>query len=280
MRSIILFIAAMAFLVAGCTTATNPDYTKVTVEKRIYTTNEDSNTWVGTVVRNSDDDDIGTIKEFVTDSDGRVSFAIISPSRMIGLGDREIVVPYNALAFNPGRDYVYLDITTDRLAGAPRLYDKARLMDRPYEVQVYRYYGQRPYWTEHEEREVTVEKHTYTTKEDVNAWVGRVVRNSDNDDIGTIKEFVTDSAGRVSFAIISPSRMMGFGDREIVVPFSALAFNPGRAYVYLDITTDRLARAPRFDDRARLKDRSYEVEVYRYYGQRPYWSYHERGERE
>jgi sporulation protein YlmC with PRC-barrel domain len=110
--------------------------------------------------------------------------------------------------------------------------------------------------------------------EDVNLWIGKAVMNTQGDKLGTVKDFVTDSDGKISFALVSHGGFLGFGEREVAVPYSALSYNKEKEYFTCDISADRFANAPEFKDEATLHDRSVAEEIYRYFGQQPYWSEH------
>jgi hypothetical protein len=110
------------------------------------------------------------------------------------------------------------------------------------------------------------------SQQDVSQWVGKGVRNPAGDDLGTLREFVRDSEGNISFAVLSYGGVMRIGSHEAAIPYSALSYDKEHQYVILDATREQLASAPAFADRQRLADRSFAAEIYRYYGQQPYWT--------
>ena len=80
--------------------------------------------------------------------------------------------------------------------------------------------------------------------------------------------------GTYIFAVIKPGRSLEFsGDRLIAIPFSALSRRNSEHYV-LHMSRDMIRRAPSFDEDhwPNLADRSWSGEVYRYFGQTPYWT--------
>jgi sporulation protein YlmC with PRC-barrel domain len=64
-----------------------------------------------------------------------------------------------------------------------------------------------------------------TSHEDVSKWVGKEVKNTQGEDLGTVKDFVKDSEGRISFAVISYGGFMGIGEEKVAIPYSALTYN-------------------------------------------------------
>lgn len=107
---------------------------------------------------------------------------------------------------------------------------------------------------------------------DVNAWIGKDVRNPQGEDLGEVKDFVRDDNGEVSLVIISHGGFLGMGDETVAVPYSAFSYREGENHVMLDVTKDQLANAPKIEPNENLADRSFAEEVYNHFGERPYWT--------
>lgn len=107
---------------------------------------------------------------------------------------------------------------------------------------------------------------------DVSLWIGKEVMNIQGESLGTVKDFVRDTDGRLSFAVVSHGGFLGFGEKKIAVPYSALTFDNDKQYFTCDVSMDRFANAPELQDEAKLHDRSYAEEIYRYFGLQPYWT--------
>jgi len=110
------------------------------------------------------------------------------------------------------------------------------------------------------------------THEDVSLWIGKGVKNMEGEDLGTVKDFVWDSEGRISFAIVSHGGVLGFFEKKVAIPYSALTYDNENRYFTCAISKDRLAGAPEFENEEKLHDRSFAEEVYTYFGQHPYWT--------
>jgi len=106
----------------------------------------------------------------------------------------------------------------------------------------------------------------FTTFE-VSNLLGTRVRNPAGDRLGTITDFVIDSTGRVVFGILARD----FLSEYIAVPFSALSLKPEENVFVLNTTLDELKSAPAFSKKAAVDNRWTE-DVYRYFGQQPYWT--------
>ncbi len=107
---------------------------------------------------------------------------------------------------------------------------------------------------------------SFTTYE-VNNLVGTRVRNPAGDMLGTITDFVIDSKGHVVFGILTRDVLSEY----IAIPFSALSLKPEENVFVLNITPDELESAPAFSQKAAMDSRWTE-DVYRYFGQQPYWT--------
>jgi hypothetical protein len=112
-----------------------------------------------------------------------------------------------------------------------------------------------------------------TIQEDVGLfWVSQEVRNTQGEKLGTVKDFVRDSEGKVSFAIVAHGGFLGFGEKNVAVPYSALTYDKDKEYFTCAISKDRFAAAPEFVSEEKLHNRSSAEEVYRYFGQQHYWT--------
>jgi sporulation protein YlmC with PRC-barrel domain len=97
---------------------------------------------VGHPVVNSAGETLGKIEELVVDpATGGVHFAVLSLSGV--LQDRFIAVPYSALEFVPGRDYVLLDMDKNVLERAPAFTRDQwpNFSDPAWRSRAYAYYG-------------------------------------------------------------------------------------------------------------------------------------------
>jgi len=109
---------------------------------------DETSAFVGTDVKNMEGETLGTVKDFVWDSEGNPSFAIVSHGGFLGFYEKKVAIPYSALTYDKDRDYYTCAISKDRFASAPKIEGEAKLHDRSFAEEVYRYFGQQHYWTE------------------------------------------------------------------------------------------------------------------------------------
>jgi hypothetical protein len=101
--------------------------------------------------------------------------------------------------------------------------------------------------------------------------IGKDVQTHEGEKLGTVRDFISDSQGNISLAIVSPEGSLNMEDR-VAIPYDLLTFDETKGHFVADITEDQLAAAPRVDDEANLNDGAFAVEVYRHFGERPYWT--------
>jgi sporulation protein YlmC with PRC-barrel domain len=99
-------------------------------------------------------DKLGDIKELAIDMDGRISYAAISVGGFLGMGDRVVAVPWDALKVTREGDKadkkkITLATTKDRLEQAPvfKKDTQDQMCDPAWIGRVYEFYSVRPYWS-------------------------------------------------------------------------------------------------------------------------------------
>jgi len=105
---------------------------------------------------------------------------------------------------------------------------------------------------------------------------GASVRDENGKKFGEIRDLVIDpqAPGHILFAVVRPGRSLEFsGDRLLAIPFGALTARDPRHYD-LHMSREMIRKAPSFDEDhwPNLQDRSWSADVYRYFGQSPYWT--------
>ena len=148
MRKVLSLIVASSLLTLGL------------LVPAVYASESNSQGWdrsyqaseiIGLWVTNHEGRYLGKIQDFVFDPDGHVIFAIVGYSRFNWrlVGENSVAVPFNALSYERDAKHpmVVTDITWEKFKSAPR-FAKDDLTNRQREAEIYRYFGQQPYWTE------------------------------------------------------------------------------------------------------------------------------------
>lgn len=107
---------------------------------------------IGLWVTNHEGRYFGKVQDLLFDPAGHVTFAIIGYSRFNWrlINDDSVAVPFNALAYSESGKHpaMVAQISFEKFKSAPR-FAKDDLMNRQKVAEIYRYFGQQPYWTDH-----------------------------------------------------------------------------------------------------------------------------------
>ena len=229
---------------------------------------------------------LGQISSLVIDeTNGRIALVVLSD--VPNLGSRVLAVPFRSIVrtgqeifeFNPGEmdtgvaseisdPYMssdpYMDAAT-RSSSTSKFYGLPSEMDRAWLTEIYRHYSQVPYWTEKGERSPTALDLSESTR-----LVGAEVLYPKGEGAGRVNDLVIDAwDGHIAFLVLSD--VTGRGDTLVAVPFSALTSRGGNVFV-LNATEEQLASASSFDRSEDLSNPRWAEDVYRYFGQSPYWT--------
>jgi sporulation protein YlmC with PRC-barrel domain len=98
-------------------------------------------------VQSSQGEVLGTVSDFIVDSNGHIEFAILSQKSSKAGQGRTVAIPFDALRYEtlPGR--FVLNTTVERLNAAPN-FDPNDLTDPKFAEHVDRFFGLGPNWTE------------------------------------------------------------------------------------------------------------------------------------
>jgi hypothetical protein len=100
--------------------------------------------------------------------------------------------------------------------------------------------------------------------------MGARVQTLQGEEVARVNDLVIDSSGgHITFAVLFD--VEGRGDHLVAVPYGALSRH-GENVFALSATRDQLASAPSFDEDADMNNLAYAADVYRYFGQQPYWT--------
>ncbi len=223
---------------------------------------------------------LGQISNFVIDqANGRIALVILSG--VSGIGDKVVAVPYSAIVRTGEETFVLsfgnkeLPVTSGyespyayEMTNAPvtsDLYGLPSKLNPDWFSEIYRYYGQEPYWTQKGEHPLAaMELYPYSKLE------GAQVQTPRREEVARINDFVIDSSnGHVAFLVLS--HVTGRPGTEVAVPLSVLS-ERGVNFFVLNMTKAKLEVAPSFNRREDMSNLRYAENVYKYFGQHPYWT--------
>ena len=109
----------------------------------------------GDKVMSSDGEDVGKIKEIMLDVyTGRIAYAVMSSGGFLGIGDKLLAIPWNALTLDTDRKCFLLSVSSETVRNAPG-FDKDHwptMADAAWASDLHSYYGSSPYWDSNMER--------------------------------------------------------------------------------------------------------------------------------
>lgn len=98
---------------------------------------------IGADVRNLENENLGEIEDVVLAKEGGASFVVLSHGGFLGLGEKEVAVPFDKLKVAGDRDVFYVDMTEEQIENAPSFERGSRdwLEDQDWLKQNNAYYG-------------------------------------------------------------------------------------------------------------------------------------------
>lgn len=103
--------------------------------------------------------------------------------------------------------------------------------------------------------------------------IGSAVINQQGDNLGAIRDLVIDSQNnRVTFAVLSESKLMGLSKKLVPIPISALTIKDEKT-VIVNISKEKLTKAPSFEKEQwpDMANRQWSEDTHRFYGVQPTW---------
>jgi len=242
------------------------------------------------------DRDLGQIEDLMIDSaNGRIALVILSG--VPGFAAGYVAAPFSALERTGevtfqlnfgdrhaqvlwGNDYNNRDPYADDLYEWRSIVGLSIIpstIDPLWADSVYQYFGKTPYWTEGKTPHPDIMSYrtdgpsilqSLFTGNTGPGLMGATVQSKDGKGAARINDLVIDSKdGRVAFLVLDsvPGRA-----EQVAVPFSELSMS-GNVFA-LNTTGEKLAAAPTFNESADMNNLRYAENVYKYFGQRPYWT--------
>jgi hypothetical protein len=102
---------------------------------------------------------------------------------------------------------------------------------------------------------------------------GTAVYGADQKKIGKLERVMLDKfSGKVAYAVLSFGGFLGVGEDYYPVPWATLKYDQNLGGYLVNLTRDRLEKAPKFTQTAGWSwTRENDKRVYDYYGAAPYW---------
>lgn len=108
---------------------------------------------------------------------------------------------------------------------------------------------------------------------------GETVNSPNGEALGKIEAIMLDvRSGRIAYAVLSFGGFLGMGEKLFAIPWSALTLDTHAKSFMLDVSKEKLERAPGFDKDhwPSMADPRWATELHGYYDVVPYWRKTER----
>ena len=104
--------------------------------------------------------------------------------------------------------------------------------------------------------------------------IDRDVKNNSDESLGIVKEIMLDKTmGRVAYLVLESGAFLWLGGKLFSIPWSAIKYNNSDDCFILDVSKDKLEKAPGFDKNnwPDMTDKQFGSTVAKYYDTTPYW---------
>lgn len=110
----------------------------------------------GSYVKNPQGEYLGRVEDFIIEK-GRVAYLIVVHGGFVGMGGKQIAVPFEACSFDHKGPGFVVNVSRERLRTAPDFFRSTDLTNRKWAEESYRFFGLQPYWTDEEHSSIPEE---------------------------------------------------------------------------------------------------------------------------
>jgi sporulation protein YlmC with PRC-barrel domain len=224
-----------------------------------------ANELIGETVTNNEGQQLGVIKDLITNEAGYTKYVVLSPAEQLRMSDKLVAVPLSLLQRGAQlRNGLVMDISQQKLKSAPT-----------FTMENWRDYVSNPQFDQRVHSYFNVQRdldlsERYPSAEEANMLsanrlIGQMVANRQGQTLGALDDMVTDQSGRVKYLLISPE---AGPNRVVAVPWDATSPQIRPNEIMIDVTRQHFANAPSFtrDTWRQLDDPQFERSVNAYFG--------------
>jgi sporulation protein YlmC with PRC-barrel domain len=171
---------------------------------------------------------IGDVTDLLMDHNGHITTAVIGVGGFLGVGQKDIAVPFTDLKFSSrnGKEWVAFNRTKEQLKSTPAYEPTGRSAATP----------------------ATPSAENWRVSD---IYKANVYDNSEHK-IGDVTDLVLDNDGNIMTAVIGVGGVLGAGQKDAAVPFKDLQISSrnGKDWIALNRTQDDLKNAPAYDKKS------------------------------
>jgi sporulation protein YlmC with PRC-barrel domain len=231
---------------------------------------DDMRKLIGRNVQNAQNETIGEIKAVYVGPDGKVDSLIVGVSGFLGVGEREVRLPWSDLRVSDNSEKIVLNITKDELKAKPEY----KYSNAAWRGQVFSDEG--PWTTGDPNRmardraasdHLSADRNTASTTStgdfnangeiSGNAFIGKNVRNRNNETVGKVEDVYIDDRGAIKTIVVSVGGFLGMGAKDVAVKWSDIKRSrDGKSLVLItNWTKDSLKAMPEYKYERRQTER-------------------------
>ncbi len=222
---------------------------------------------MGTDLFDTRGEKLGSIADFVVSRrTGQIDSILVNTGAILGVGGKEVRVPYNSLNWNAGKDRIETTMSKTAIDAIPA-FERQNAGDLPLDnINQYNRMGE-------ERTNPRDAVHGGPYGADRGILLSTIVGQDLNclaDACGEVEDTIVEvNTGRVVYLVIDPDEnFLGIADTLRMAPFSIARWNVDASEMRIDATKQQVLAAPEFDgDLLPFTARARVTEVYRVYGQ-------------
>jgi len=203
----------------------------------------DARKLIGRNIQNAQNETIGEIKSIYIGKDGKVDSVMVGVGGFLGMGDREVRIPWSDLNIANNGEKVTVNMTKDQLKAQPAY----KYPNETYRGQVFTDTGPwkdtnttadtrrpsdmaRPANTAQGPNGAATTTTTSTGDFNAsgemsgNALIGAAVRNQSREAVGTVEDVYVDKDGKIKTIVVSVGGFLGVGAKNVAVKWEDVNF--------------------------------------------------------
>jgi sporulation protein YlmC with PRC-barrel domain len=246
--------AALATVLTGIAYAQAPaPLTPAPQTPSLAPTNNPQPALVGTYYKQNvydpSDNKIGEITDVVMGRDGRIEGFIVSVGGFLGVGEKDVAVPFDAVRSTQrnGNVRLTMNATKDQLEKAPAFkFDNAFAQAPLPQTPAERTPAERTTTGVATPGPAQALSTIPTNTTTIASYYKKNVYDRADSKIGEISDVLVNNEGRIDGFIVSVGGFLGIGEKNVAVPFNAVKATQrnGSWWLTMDSTKDQLEKAP------------------------------------
>jgi sporulation protein YlmC with PRC-barrel domain len=223
------------------------------------------------------DKSVGEIDGIILDAtDGRVAFALIGKGGVLGIGEKEHLIPWESVTITP-KDAAKNEgavartrLTEEEIEAAP-VYKKNEMIDAP----TVRRIRENAKLQSDSTWERIAGTHLVTSAD----LKGATVRSPEDKDLGKIEDIVlAPNEHMVAYVVLGAGGVLGLGEKHYALPlgiFDVSYDKDNKLAVHAPLTKERFEGAPEYNSREwkSMSDAAWVRKVSTFWKKDPYWSH-------